>query len=595
MSIWEAFGKGRYKGFSREAGLLLDEAVELAGGLGCKKADTGHLLLAMLQTDHGPAAKFLAGKNISELAVRRQLGADREGPALHLDRKALAPDLKRAMDYALIGAQNAHLAKAEPEHLLWRIARFVWCKSLRPGTYYRCEPLSEKLSAGETPEESAERQDEQRRQTAFVRRQIMRLSRIQRETLVWYYLENRTTADIARRLRVSENTVRWHLSDSRKKIREADGKMTSTEFVYCPKKLHVAINGEAYDDRLTREVLDNLLYQNILLRCYAQGQTAQELCDELGVARPYIEDAVNVLLRDELLTADGGRVRTNFIITSGAQEKARLAVYDAHKDELSREIVRQLMAHEQEIRAIGFIGCDVPMQRLLWWLIYRCTAALPNPAEMPPRPYHADGGAYHLMGFAREPENRHYLAWDYNGPMYNDGFRWFGLQHFGNSPVQELFELNQPHMGKLCALLIRLIQADFDPSCVTADEQELLAELLARGFLRKADGSIKPNFCVLTREQVQRLRQEVFLTIVEAVQPAWTRVCNELRTLCKASVPKHLQALADLPLHMAALAAGYMTEQIAYTYGALEKPETPEDAAMWTLVYEPEIKVTPHK
>lgn len=484
---------------------------------------------------------------------------------------------------------------AEPEHLLWRIARFVWCKSLRPGTYYRCEPLSEKLSAGETPEESAERQDEQRRQTAFVRRQIMRLSRIQRETLVWYYLENRTTADIARRLRVSENTVRWHLSDSRKKIREADGKMTSTEFVYCPKKLHVAINGEAYDDRLTREVLDNLLHQNILLRCYAQGQTAQELCDELGVARPYIEDAVNVLLRDELLTADGGRVRTNFIITSGAQEEARLAVYDAHKDELSREIVRQLMAHEQEIRAIGFIGCDVPMPRLLWWLIYRCTAALPNPAEMPPRPYHADGGAYHLMGFAREPENRNYLAWDYNGPMYNNGFRWFGLQHFGNSPVQDLFELNQPHMGKLCALLIRLIQADFDPSCVTADEQELLAELLARGFLRKADGSIKPNFCVLTREQVQRLRQEVFLPIVEAVQPAWTRVCNELRTLCKASVPKHLQALADLPLHMAALAAGYMTEQIAYAYGALEKPETPEDAAMWTLVYEPEIKVTPHK
>lgn len=484
---------------------------------------------------------------------------------------------------------------AEPEHLLWRIARFVWCKSLRPGTYYRCEPLSEKLSAGETPEESAERQDEQRRQTAFVRRQIMRLSRIQRETLVWYYLENRTTADIARRLRVSENTVRWHLSDSRKKIREADGKMTSTEFVYCPKKLHVAINGEAYDDRLTREVLDNLLHQNILLRCYAQGQTAQELCDELGVARPYIEDAVNVLLRDELLTADGGRVRTNFIITSGAQEEARLAVYDAHEDELSREIVRQLMAHEQEIRAIGFIGCDVPMPRLLWWLIYRCTAALPNPAEMPPRPYHVDGGAYHLMGFAREPENRHYLAWDYNGPMYNDGFRWFGLQHFGNSPVQDLFELNQPHMGKLCALLIRLIQADFDPSCVTADEQELLAELLARGFLRKADGSIKPNFCVLTREQVQRLRQEVFLPIVEAVQPAWTRVCNELRTLCKASVPKHLQELADLPLHMAALAAGYMTEQIAYAYGALEKPETPEDAAMWTLVYEPEIKVTPHK
>ena len=117
MSIWN-FGKGRYKGFSREAGLLLDEAVELAGGLGCKKADTGHLLLAMLQTDCGAAARFLAGKNISELAVRRQLSAQREGPAQHLERNALAPDLKRAMDYALIGAQNARQSRAEPEHLL---------------------------------------------------------------------------------------------------------------------------------------------------------------------------------------------------------------------------------------------------------------------------------------------------------------------------------------------------------------------------------------------------------------------------------------------------------------------------------------------
>ena len=118
MSIWEAFGMGRYKGFSREAGLLLDEAVELAGGFGCKKADTGHLLLAMLQIDHGAAGRFLAGKNITELAVRRQLAEERSGPAQHLDHHAMAPDLRRAMDYALIGAQNAHQSRAEPEHLL---------------------------------------------------------------------------------------------------------------------------------------------------------------------------------------------------------------------------------------------------------------------------------------------------------------------------------------------------------------------------------------------------------------------------------------------------------------------------------------------
>lgn len=127
MSIWETFGIGKYKGFSREAGQLLEKAVQLAGGLGCKKADTGHLLLAMLQTDEGPAAQFLAEKNISEFEVRRQVSENRSGPAVKLEKNAFAPDLRRVMDYALIGAQNARLPRAEPEHLLCAILEDADC------------------------------------------------------------------------------------------------------------------------------------------------------------------------------------------------------------------------------------------------------------------------------------------------------------------------------------------------------------------------------------------------------------------------------------------------------------------------------------
>ncbi len=118
MSIWEKLGFGGYRGFSREAEQLLQQAVELAGSFGCSQADTGHLLLAMLQQEQGAAARFLNSRHISEQAVRRQLAEGRTSPARQLDRKALAPDLRRAMDYALIGAQNAHVSRAEPEHLL---------------------------------------------------------------------------------------------------------------------------------------------------------------------------------------------------------------------------------------------------------------------------------------------------------------------------------------------------------------------------------------------------------------------------------------------------------------------------------------------
>ena len=85
MSIWEKLGFGGYRGFSREAEQLLQQAVELAGSFGCSQADTGHLLLAMLQQEQGAAARFLNSRHIAEQAVRRQLAENRRGtgPAPH--------------------------------------------------------------------------------------------------------------------------------------------------------------------------------------------------------------------------------------------------------------------------------------------------------------------------------------------------------------------------------------------------------------------------------------------------------------------------------------------------------------------------------
>ena len=130
MGIWKNLGMGGYRGFSRPAARLLQQAVQLAGDLGCEQADTGHLLLAMLQ-QQGAAAQFLTRKNITEPEVRRQLAQRRSGPAQRLDRRAMAPDLRRTMDYALIGAQNAHVSRAEPEHLLCAVHGSLHCRTRR--------------------------------------------------------------------------------------------------------------------------------------------------------------------------------------------------------------------------------------------------------------------------------------------------------------------------------------------------------------------------------------------------------------------------------------------------------------------------------
>lgn len=58
------------KGLSRQTAHTIGRALTLAGQQGCALADTGHILLAMLQTAQGPVADFLRRKNITETALQ---------------------------------------------------------------------------------------------------------------------------------------------------------------------------------------------------------------------------------------------------------------------------------------------------------------------------------------------------------------------------------------------------------------------------------------------------------------------------------------------------------------------------------------------
>ena len=103
-----------YKGFSRGAARTLHTAVLLAGRQGCTAADTGHLLLAMLQTAQGPAADFLRRKRVTETALdscARTRSCSGQPHSLH--KNDLAPEMRKTMEFAVLGAHAASVARAE--------------------------------------------------------------------------------------------------------------------------------------------------------------------------------------------------------------------------------------------------------------------------------------------------------------------------------------------------------------------------------------------------------------------------------------------------------------------------------------------------
>ncbi|MBQ8201349.1 MAG: sigma-70 family RNA polymerase sigma factor [Clostridia bacterium] len=483
--------------------------------------------------------------------------------------------------------QQQERAIEAPEHLLWKIARYVWCRSLRGQSVKRILPLDEALADPHHFDDHLADAEERVQLAAWLRQRIVNLNRVQREAMILFYIEQLPQQEIARRLGLSDSTLRWHLFDTRKKLRKGASDMTATtEFVYRPSTLHMGLNGQAVPNAATTRIGESLLMQNICCACYREGRTAQELAEMLGVARPYIEHDLRWLTAQEFITENKGRYFTAFLITTSRQEADILRVFEQHKETLCDAITGHLLANEQTIRSIGFTGSEKPMSKLLWLLIYLFTRRLPLTVEMPEPPIRPDGGKYWPLGFDRtEPAADIRRGFDYNGSMCNNGFYWFGLHNFGQSEIEDLMDAWTPEYRTLRNLLEKLIHADFDPACVTAAEQYPLAQLAEKGFVTVAEGRITPNFVILTASQYERLYTEVFAPLIKGLQPEVRRLADHLHQLCLSLLPPHLTHLAALAQSQAQHDIAFITELLAFHDGTLYHPVSKRDGEFLTMAY----------
>ena len=155
-----------YKGFSRTAARTVRTALVLAGRQGCCQADTGHLLLALVQTARGSAADFLRRKRVTTTALASCSAARAEGAPRRLHRCDLAPELRKAMEFAVLGAHAASAARAENEHLLCAMLEDSTCTASRwmlslgvelPQAARECRQLSGQLVLPAQPRMAASR------------------------------------------------------------------------------------------------------------------------------------------------------------------------------------------------------------------------------------------------------------------------------------------------------------------------------------------------------------------------------------------------------------------------------------------------------
>ena len=171
-----------------------------------------------------------------------------------------------------------------------------------------------------------------------VRREVAYLAKLQREVIVKHYLEGKKVQDIADELGIPKGTVLSRLSSGRDQMRKGFDSMEQYEkHSYVPERLEVGCSGNpGFNEEPWSLVSDDLMKQNILIIAYEQPVTAVEIAKALGIPTPYVENAIDDLVKCELMVRSGNRVVTDFLISTPAERSSKLDIQLDFADQQAR-------------------------------------------------------------------------------------------------------------------------------------------------------------------------------------------------------------------------------------------------------------------
>ena len=370
--------------------------------------------------------------------------------------------------------------------------------------------------------------------------------------------------------------------------------MENNNYVYRPQTLNMVLSGQiasvAFSDIV--KIDNSLSKQNICLACYHTPKTKEALAEQLGIPMAYIEHDLAWLVKREFIEENGSNYSTSFLITDYGMEQGEAAVILKHKNSLSGALTQELIAREEDIRAIGFYGCDKPFDKLLWLLIYQLCDCLDIPYPDPEPPVRMDGGKYFPVGRARtdsEDEDAKTVVdtagWDYNGAMQNDNFHWFGLYNFGTSEIEDMMDACVPEYDNMHRLLCELIRNDFHIPEYDESKKFTLAQLVQKGFVTVSDGLALPNFCVFTDSQYEQLRENVFAPIGKKLEAEIQLLIEDMEAYYKGKLPGQVKHLAAFAVRQGLDNLGFLSTLFAFQDGMLYKPVDKSDGEFLTMMY----------
>lgn len=219
----------------------------------------------------------------------------------------LCSDIIQEVYSSLIKSENI----INPEGYIWRISEYTYAK------YVSSKKKLNGISIDEIdiPYEEDFSCENYEDDIARLRREIAYLTEKRREIVYLFYYKDTSISYIAKKLGMSEGTVKWHLNKARNELKESFfmerkiGRLGMSPIT----AIRFSHSGNPGNNEGPEFYLGDKLNLNITYSVYSAPKTIEDIAEELGVTPVYIEDKINFLEENGFLIKTTGNRYTTYV------------------------------------------------------------------------------------------------------------------------------------------------------------------------------------------------------------------------------------------------------------------------------------------
>lgn len=404
-----------------------------------------------------------------------------------------------------------------PEHFsswVWQIARnrySVWAgKKHKQNASESAADIEEIEIEDRTavPEDVLIRKD----QLLLLRREMSFISSHYRDIVVAYYFQGRKISDIALSLNLTQGTVMSKLHRARNILKE--GMNMAREFgekSYNPEQISFCASGNQ-PSGLPWSAIKRKIPVNILCHAHNNPCTIQELALELGIAAPYMEEEVELLLQAELLKKiNHEKYLTNFfIVPRECQNEINEKCCDFAEQHAAVfwQLAEKALKKATELGVTTGDYSDNDAQMFFAFYLEQIIENSCFSVNWHSHFKRADGGSWGLIGFESGSACRLPSTFFNNSGNGWKGVYWDGYQAHPGDAIFGKRRYKNDVPDSYLNMTLKMLAKSSDPASFSEMEKDNLQKLTEDGFCGvHSDGTAFVNALVFQDDMISRLHE----------------------------------------------------------------------------------------